>query len=587
MHIQKPSSVPKEGEGKLMRKLRERGILTTLAGFAGGAIVLIELTHHILVNHYHFPRQSVDIVIISSVTGLLSVVTWQWFKGSSAQKRIRFELLLVPLLILTGLYLNFGRIKSIGRGKLAHFSEYKTREWDNSIAVLPFENMSGDPDQEYFCDGLTEDLITELGHIQDLKVVARTSVFTFKDRQDDIRKIGEQLNVKNVLEGSVQKSGDHLRITAQLVDVETGFQLWSGRFDKEMEDIFGIQDEITGAIARTLRLKLLGDEIGAKSKSKTDNPEAYDYLLRGQFYSNNRTEKGLTMAIAQLETAVELDPTFALAYAELATLYNLLPAVSPFPVEEANSKAKAYALKAIELDDSLAQAQTAAGDIKITEYDWTGAERHFQVAMDINPGYPHAYNNYSHSLMYRGAFKESIELMIKAIERDPYNLNYTRNLGRIYYFAGSYADAITVLKGTIEINPAFSFVHSSLGLVYLQQSKFDQAMAEIQKEIEIQGADNATLSCLLGIVQARMDEKDQAEKSFTDLKKRAQTGYVTPYYLAALAISLGETEMGFELLDQAYRSRSFWIRELKVDPLFESIRPDPRFHELLEAMNLN
>jgi len=416
--------------------------------------------------------------------------------------------------------------------------------------------------------------------------VARTSAFAFKGKQDDVRKIGEQLNVKNVLEGSVQKSGNQLRITAQLIDVENGFHIWSGRFDKGMEDIFGIQDEITEAIAGTLRLKILGEEIGAESEPETENSEAYDSFLRGKFHSNNRTEKGLKLAIEYLEKAVEIDPEFALAYAELSTLYTILPAISTIPVEDANAKAKAYSLRAMELDDSLAEAQTTAGDIKVTEYDWSGAERHFEKAIELNPGYPHAYNNYSYCLMYRGAFEESIDLMRKAIERDPYNLNYTRNLGRILYYEGSYDQAIYVLDATNEINPGFTFVHSSLSLIYLQQSEYEDALEEIQKEIEIQGANNSILECVFAIIQVRMEERENAQKIFTDLKERAQTGHVDPYYLAALAIALSETDLGFQLLDKAFESRSFWIRELKLDPLFESVHSDPRFTTLINKLRL-
>jgi TolB-like protein/tetratricopeptide (TPR) repeat protein len=587
MHIKKPTATPKEGEGRLMRKLRERGILTTLAGFIGGAVILIELTHHILVNHYHFPHQSVDIVIISLATGLLSVVTWQWFSGSPKAKRIRFELFLVPLLILIGLYLNFSRIQSIGSDKLSHFTEYKTQEWDNSIAVLPFENMSGDPDQEYFCDGLTEDLITELSIINDLKVVARTSVFAFKGKQDDIREIGKQLNVKNVLEGSVQKSGDQLRITAQLIDVESGFHLWSGRFDKEMEDIFGIQDEITEAIAGTLRLKILGEKIGSESEPETENSEAYDLFLRGRFHANNRTKKGVDLAIGYLERAVEIDPGFALAYAELSTLYTLLPALGAVPASAANPKAKEYALKAIELDDSLAEAHTALGDVKITEYDWIGAEKHFNRAIELNPGFPHAYNNYSYSLAYKGKFEDSIKLIQKAIERDPYNLNYARNLGRILYYEGSYDDAISVLVGTIEINPAFRFVHLSLGMIYLQQEKYEMALEEVQKETDLLETANPTHDCITGIIRARMEHTDTARKIFTDLQQKSQQTNVEPYFLAGLAFALEETDLGFELLEEAYSSRSFWTREVKVDPLFKSAHSDPRFSTLLKNLKLD
>jgi TolB-like protein/Tfp pilus assembly protein PilF len=585
-HIKKPSSTPKEGEGPLMTKLRKRGILRALAGFVGGAFLLIEFGHHILVNHYHFPKQTVDIIIISLVTALLCVLTRQWFAGVEKPRKIKFEWILIPLLIFIGGILNFNQVMQFGREKLKEFSDYKTQEWENSIAVLPFANMSNDADQEYFCDGLTEDLITALSNIDDLKVVARTSAFAFKGKQDDIRKIGKKLNVKNVLEGSVRKSNDQLRITAQLIDVDTGFHRWSGRFDKDMEDVFAIQDEITLAIVDALSLKLLGQDKSEATKHETENSEAYDFLLRGRFHSNNRTEEGIKLGIEFFEKAVEADPNFALAYAALAELYTLLPAVSTVPAPEANIKGKEYALKALNLDNTLAEAHAVAGDIKITEYDWAGAEKDYLYAIQLNPGFAPSYNKYGYNLMCWGRFEEGVNMMKKAIEFDPYNLNYTRNLGRIFYFEGSYEDAVSVLHGTIDINPIFTIVHLSLALVHVQQSEYKEALDAVKKEEEAQGKWNPVLDCISGIIYARMEQADKAREILYDLLERSKELYISPYYLAALSVALGEIDQGFELLDQAYKDGDFWVRELKVDPLFEDVRSDLRYDTMLKKLRL-
>lgn len=585
-HIKKPSSTPKKGEGPFMTKLRSRGILRSLAGFLGGAFLLIEFGHHILVNHYHFPKQTVDIIIISLTTALLCVLTRQWFAGVEKPRKIKFEWILIPLLVFVGGILNFSQVMQIGGEKLGEFTDYKTQEWENSIAVLPFANMSGDPEQEYFCDGLTEDLITDLSNIEDLKVVARTSAFAFKGKQDDIRKIGKELNVKNVLEGSVRKSNDQLRITAQLIDVDTGFHRWSGRFDKDMEDVFAIQDEITLAIVDALSLKLLGQEKSEATKHETENSEAYDFLLRGRFHSNNRTEEGMKLGIEFFEKALEADPNFALAYAELADLYTLLPVFSTVPAPDANAKAMEYALRALELDDTLAEVHTIVGDVKITEYDWKGAEDEFKRAIELNPGYAHAHNKYGYHLMCMGRFEESIEQMKKAIELDPYNLNYTRNLGRIFYFEGGYEDAMSVLQGTININPIFTIVHLSLALVHVQQSEYEEALDAVKKEEEAQGKWNPVLDCISGIIYARMDQADKAREILYDLLERSKELYISPYYLAALSVALGEIDQGFELLDQAYKDGDFWVRELKVDPLFEDVRSDPRYDTMLKKLRL-
>lgn len=569
-----------------MAKLRKRGILKTLAAFVGGAVVAIEFAFHILVHHYHFPSQTVDIIIITLVTAFLCVVTWKWFAGEEKHRRIKIEFFLIPLFIIIGGILNFNQARQIRLEKLGDFTEYKTQEWENSIAVLPFSNMSADPEQEYFVDGLTEDLITDLSNIEDLKVVARTSVFAFKGKQDDVRKIGQELNVKNVLEGSVRKSDDQLRITSQLIDVDTGFHLWSGRFDKSMEDVFAVQDEITLAIVDALSLKLLGQEKSEVAKYETENSEAYDNYLRGRFYVNNKNEKNLNLAIGFFEEAIAADPNFAPAYAGLAHAYSLLPAFSPIPASEANAKAKVYAVKALELDDTLAEAHALAGDLKIIEYDWEGAEKDYLHAIQLNPGFAPSYNKYGYNLMCWGRFEEGVDMMRKAIELDPYNLNYTRNLGRIFYFEGSYDDAVSVLQGTLDINPNFTLVHLSLALVYLQQEEYEEALEGIKKEREALGVWNPILDCISGVIHTRRDETEKAREILDSLEDRSEEVYISPYYLAALNIALGDRDRGFQLLDKAYREGDFWIRELRVDPLFKDVRSDPRYDTLLKRLRL-
>lgn len=569
-----------------MRKLRERGILKTFAAFVGGAVVAIEFAFHILVHHYHFPSQTVDIIIITLVTAFLCVITWQWFAAEKKPRKIRLEMLLIFVFIVIGGILNFNQVRQIRIEKLGVFTEYETQEWDNSIAVLPFENMSGDAEQEYFVDGLTEDLITDLSNIEDLKVVARTSVFAFKGKQDDVRKIGEELNVKNVLEGSVRKSNDRLRITAQLIDVDTGFHRWSGRFDKSMDDVFAVQDEITLAIVDALSLKILGEEKSEVIEHETENSEAYDNYLRGRFYVNNKNEKNLNLAIGFFEEAIAGDPNFAPAYAGLAHAYSLLPAFSPIPTSEANARAKEYAMKALEIDDTLAEAHALAGDVKIIESDWEGAEKDYLHAIQLNPGFAPSYNKYGYNLMCRGRFEEGVDMMRKAIELDPYNLNYTRNLGRIFHFEGSYDDAVSVLQGTLDVNPNFTFVHLSLALVHLQQEEYEEALEGIEKEREALGIWNPILDCISGIIHAKMEETDKAREILDNLEDRSKEVYISPYYLAALNIALGDIEDGFQLLDKAYREEDFWVRELMVDPLFEDVRSDPRYDTMLKKLRL-
>ena len=350
--------------------------------------------------------------------------------------------------------------------------------------------------------------------------------------------------------------------------------------------MFAIQDEITLAIVDALSLKLLGQDKSEVTEHETENSEAYDFLLRGRFHSNNRTEEGMKKGIEFFEKAVEADPNFALAYAEMAELYVILPAVSTVPAPEANAKAKEYALKALELDNTIAEVHAVVGDIKISEYNWDEAEKDYKRAIELNPGYAPAHNKYGYNLMCRGQFEASIAQMKKAIELDPYNLNYTRNLGRIFYFEGSYDDAKSVLQGTVDINPVFTFVHLSLALVYIQESEYEEALVAVKKEEKVQGKWNPVLDCISGVIHARMGETEKARQILGNLKGRSIEVYVSPYYLAALSVTLGEIDRGFNLLDQAYTDRGFWIRELRVDPLFENVRSDPRYDTILKKLRL-
>lgn len=250
------------------------------------------------------------------------------------------------------------------------------------------------------------------------------------------------------------------------------------------------------------------------------------------------------------------------------------------------SEQKAYALRVLEIDDTLAEAHALAGDVKIIEYDWEGAEKDYLYAIQLNPGIVASYNKYGYNLMCWGRFEEGVRMMRKAIELDPYNLNYTRNLGRIFYFEGSYEDAMRVLQGTLDVNPNFTIVHLSLTLVYLQQSEYEEALDAVKKEEEAQGKWNPILECISGIIYTKMDLTDKAREILDDPLERSKTLYISPYYLAALSVALGEMDRGFELLDRAYREEDFWIRELMVDPLFEDVRSDPSYDSMLKKLGL-
>jgi len=589
MHVQKPSSTPRAGEGAFMRKLRERKILHVAAAYVGSGFLLIEFAHHILVNHYGFPHQTVDVVIISLSAALFTQGILRWFRGTTSPRKIKWEYLLIGIVLMTAVVLNVQAIRGMfAHGKEAYGEEAPApRTWENSIAVLPFQNLSGDEGQEYFSDGLTEELINALANIEDLRVVARTSVFAFKGKNKDVREIGRELNVGAVLEGSVRRSGDQLRITAQLIDVADGFHIWSARWDRTPYDVFAIQDEISLAIADQLKIDLLGDERSRVVKRATESHAAMDFLRQARFYANQQTSQGFTRAIGLFKQAIAEDPNFALAYAELSDAYSLAPASGAIAAPVATALAKEHALRAFQLDDQLEETHLAMANVKVSEYAWDEALWHFRKALELNPNYSRAYQILGYNLMCLGRMEEAKAELRTAIDLDPYSLNTRRNLGRVFYFAGDYDRAAEILNRVLDSNPAFSFTHMSLALVYLEQGRNADAMEAVEKEKSVQKTWVPMLECLTGIVLHRMGKSREARQIFDDMTGRSLETYLSRYWMAALAVSIGEVDEAFTWLDKAFRDQAFWIRELNVDPLFTGVRDDPRFGALIAKLGLD
>jgi serine/threonine protein kinase/Tfp pilus assembly protein PilF len=459
-----------------------------------------------------------------------------------------------------------------------------------SVAVLPFRDMSAQRDQEYFCEGMAENIINALTQVEDLRVVARASAFSFRGKEIDVREIGRKLNVETLLEGSIQKAGNRLRITAQLINVADGYHLWSDKYDRDMEDIFAIQDEISLAIVDKLKVKLLGDEKVKLVKRHTDSQEAYNLYLKGRYFWNRRTEEDLEKSIECFKRAIEKDPNYALAYTGLADSYIILPSYSSFPPEEAFPKAKEATLRALDIDNTLGEAYASLALIKLDyDWDWAGAEKQFKQAIELNPGYATAHHWYALHLMYRARFDEAIKEIKTAQELDPLSLVINRVVGRVFYFARRYDQAIDALLKTIEMEPNCSWVHLHLGSVYLQKLMYKEALAEFHKEKELsRGGDVGDIILLssLGLVHAKMGKRGEAEEALDELIKRSKQAYVSPTGLALIYFALGKNDQGFEWLEKAYDDHDLWLRQINVEPAFDSVRSDPRFKALLKKVGL-
>ncbi|MGD9347680.1 MAG: protein kinase, partial [Candidatus Aminicenantes bacterium] len=457
-------------------------------------------------------------------------------------------------------------------------------EWKNSIAVLPFKNMSADPEQEYFCEGLSEELINALTQIKDLRVVARTSAFSFKDKEIDVREIGHKLDVETVLEGSVRKAGDRLRITAQLINVADGYHIWSDRFDRELADIFDIQDEISLAITDKLKIELLGDEKARLTKRYRDDFEAYNIYLKGLYFRRKLTWDNIEKAIELLNQAIDKDPKNALAWAGLAYSYMVSYFYGEKSHEEAYPLAKKAAAKALELDDQITEAYEACAAISAyMEWKWDGALAYLDRALELNPGYAWSYFHRGSVLMYLAHLEESIINSVKACELDPLNAAFNRNLGIIYFRAGQLENAFETLRRTIEMDPGFPLTHLYMAYIYIKKNMYKEALAELQKESPLRGF----LEPHFGIVYGLMGQSGKSREILDELIERSEREYISPYGLALLYFTLDENDLGFSSLERACETRDGWMAQIKIDFLLDRVRSDPRFKEILKKVNLS
>jgi TolB-like protein/Tfp pilus assembly protein PilF len=448
-----------------------------------------------------------------------------------------------------------------------------------SIAVLPFVDLSPQQDQAYFCDGLADELINRMSKIENLRVPARTSVFSFKGKELDIQEIGKKLNVGTVLEGSVRKAGDKLRITVQLVKVDEGYPLWSEKYDRSMEDIFALQDEISLAIVDNLKIKLLGKEKQEFIKGQTQNLEAYDSYLKGRYFWNKRTVEDIRRSVEYFQQAIKEDPQYALAYAGLADSYITLGDWRGLSPNEAFTEAKKAAEKALEIDDQLAEAHNSLAYIKyIYEWDWPGAERGFKHSISLNPNYATAHQWYAEFLTIIGRFDEALKEAKRAQELDPLSLIINAVGGWPYMYSRKYDQAIEHFQKTLEMDPDFMPARSYLARTYIGKSMYKEALREYEILNDLPG---------MGQAYAKMGKTKEARQVLEELRERSKHTHIGPSRVALIYFALGENDAGFEWLEKAYEERCYGMSRLEVDPGLDSVRSDPRFKALLKKMNFD
>ncbi len=456
----------------------------------------------------------------------------------------------------------------------------------DSLAVLPFENASRDPEYEYLSDGIAGSLINILATVPKLRVMAQSTVFRYRGRGIDAQAVGRELNVRAVLTGRIMQSGGALRIGTELVHVETGSQLWGAQYDRKPGDIFAIQDDISNEIFEKLRLKLTRAEKKRLTKRQTDNVEAYRLYLKGRHHWNRWTEEGFYKAIGYFEEAVEKDPSYALAYTGLADSYVLLGWNGYLPPKDAFPKGKLAAMGALRIDADLGEAHTPqAAVLWLHDWKWREADQEFERSLALNPAHPTASHWYAEYLMTMGRHEEAIARIKSSQELDPLSLIISVAIGWSYYMARRYDESIEQLRRTVELDPNYPVTYWILGLLLRKMGRYEEAIDEGEKGVKLSGG-SPVMSAALAQTFAAAAKRNKAVEILNELTKLAKQKYVAPYYFAGIHAGLGEQDRAMEYLEKSYEEHSHWIIYLHIDPSMDGLRSNPRFQKLLQSVGL-
>ena len=458
----------------------------------------------------------------------------------------------------------------------------------SSIMVLPLDNLSGDPNEEYFADGVTDALIGDLAKLSGLQVISRTSSMHYKGTKKSLPEIAREIKVDAIVEGTVQRSGDRVVIRAQLIHAATDRHLWVQVYERPMRDVLDVQSEIAQTIARQIQIQMTPADQARLTTRHPVSSKAFDDYLQGRFlYWNRRTEENLHKAITHFQSAIKEDPNYALAHVGLADCYNALGVVQigALPPTEARRLAEETARKALALDPTLAEAHTALGYANHYNWNWTAAETDFKRAIELNPSYANAHNFYASFLMSRGRVEESIASSTRARELDPFSLSISAQRGFLLENARRYDEAIEQLRNVIAMDPNHYQAHWFLGHTYALNKQFEQAIAASQKAVDVSQRAPGALG-MLGMVYAQAGQKDEANKILNELLELNKRRYVTPAALANLYIGLDNKDQAFFWLEKAFQERSNYLAYLKVFPILDPLRSDPRFADLVRRVGL-
>jgi TolB-like protein/Tfp pilus assembly protein PilF len=591
------------GSGSFFSQLKERHVVRVAIAYGVTAWLLAQIATQIF-PFFEVPNWGVRLVILALVIGFPIALALAWafeitpegivrteesVPSESSRRRTGYTFTVgIIIVTLAAIGLFAFRLSRQKPSSAPTNESVPAVSSVKSIAVLPFENASNEPNTEYLSEGISEALINSLSELQQLRVIARPMAFRYKQKDVDPRQVGRELGVTAVLTGKVRQMQNALNVQVDLVDPVTGAEIWGGGYDRKIADLLAIKQAIAQQVTAKLKLKLSSEEQRRLVKHDSTNPEAYQFYLRGRYFWDKRTSDGIKQAIEHFQQSIERDPNFALGYVGLADSYTGLAFYNFAAPHEAMPKAKESVIKALTLDDTLAEAHTTLAHILINyDWNWAAAEKEFKRSIELKPDYARAHQWYAiHYLTAMGRLEEAVQEMKKALELEPASLVMNTFMGATLYYAGRYDEAIDQCRRTIQMDPNFAVAHWHLGLAYEQKQLLDAATEEFKKAISLSGG-SPLMKAAFGRAHAESQKKYEANEMLNELNELAKRQYASAYEMATIHVALGNNEQAFQLLAKAYAEHSFHLVNLNVSPQFKSIRSDPRFLDLVQRIGLS